>query len=199
MVVGLCTVELFISGSQSLKDKRQVFMGSKTGFGASLTFQLPKWMDRTSGRKPSLEWLVYRMKRSHVNQVLEQALNVIKSMPAVEVVEQNTLAEAKDFTNAFARLPRKPVSRLLRLPEFSNHEGCGVVNTDPAGQRTDVGTRFEAYKRADRVADQIRMEVADILMRKIKDPRVHDVTVTDVELTGGFAHRPYFCHDHGNG
>ncbi len=40
------------------------------------------------------------------------------------------------------------------------------------------------YKRADRVADQIRMEVADILMRKIKDPRVRDVTVTDVELTG---------------
>lgn len=39
------------------------------------------------------------------------------------------------------------------------------------------------YKRADRVADQIRMEVADILMRKIKDPRVHSVTVTDVELT----------------
>lgn len=39
------------------------------------------------------------------------------------------------------------------------------------------------YKRADRVADQIRMEVADILMRKIKDPRVRTVTVTDVELT----------------
>ena len=41
----------------------------------------------------------------------------------------------------------------------------------------------QTYKRADRVADQIRMEVADILMRKIKDPRVHGVTVTDVELT----------------
>ena len=39
------------------------------------------------------------------------------------------------------------------------------------------------YKRADRVADQIRMEVADILMRKIKDPRVHAVTVTVVEVT----------------
>jgi len=39
------------------------------------------------------------------------------------------------------------------------------------------------YKRADRVADQIRMEVADILMRKIKDPRVRSVTVTGVELT----------------
>lgn len=41
-----------------------------------------------------------------------------------------------------------------------------------------------AYKRADRVADQIKMEVADILMRKVKDPRVHDVTVTGVDLTG---------------
>ncbi|HEY7532748.1 MAG TPA: 30S ribosome-binding factor RbfA [Nitrospiraceae bacterium] len=40
-----------------------------------------------------------------------------------------------------------------------------------------------AYNRAARVADQIRMEVADIVMRKIKDPRVRSVTVTDVELT----------------
>jgi ribosome-binding factor A len=39
------------------------------------------------------------------------------------------------------------------------------------------------YRRADRVADQIRMEVADILMRKIKDPRVRSATVTDVEMT----------------
>ena len=39
------------------------------------------------------------------------------------------------------------------------------------------------YHRADRVADHIRMEVADILMRKIKDPRVQAVTVTDVKLT----------------
>ncbi len=38
------------------------------------------------------------------------------------------------------------------------------------------------YKRATRVADQIRMEVADILMRKTKDPRLSAVTVTDVEV-----------------
>lgn len=49
---------------------------------------------------------------------------------------------------------------------------------------TDDGVMAKTtYKRADRVADQIRMEVADILMRKIKDPRVRSVTVTDVELT----------------
>lgn len=40
-----------------------------------------------------------------------------------------------------------------------------------------------AYKRAARVADQIRMEVADILMRRTKDPRLRSVTVTDVRLS----------------
>lgn len=37
--------------------------------------------------------------------------------------------------------------------------------------------------RATRVADQIRMEVANILARKIKDPRIQFVTVTDVTMT----------------
>jgi len=39
------------------------------------------------------------------------------------------------------------------------------------------------YNRVSRVADQIRMEVADIIMRKTKDPRLSSVTVTDVDLT----------------
>ncbi len=37
--------------------------------------------------------------------------------------------------------------------------------------------------RATRVADQVRMEVADILSKKIKDPRVQFLTVTDVKMT----------------
>lgn len=37
--------------------------------------------------------------------------------------------------------------------------------------------------RATRVADQIRMEVAEILSRKTKDPRIQFVTVTDVKMT----------------
>ena len=37
-------------------------------------------------------------------------------------------------------------------------------------------------KRSVRVADQIRMEVADILARKCKDPRLQLATVTDVAM-----------------
>ena len=39
------------------------------------------------------------------------------------------------------------------------------------------------YKRTDRVGDQIRLEVADILSRRMKDPRVGFVTITSVDLS----------------
>lgn len=39
------------------------------------------------------------------------------------------------------------------------------------------------YKRADRVRDLLREEVADIVMYKLKDPRIGFVTVTGVDMT----------------
>jgi ribosome-binding factor A len=39
-------------------------------------------------------------------------------------------------------------------------------------------------KRGKRVADRIREEISDILLRKIKDPRIGFVTITEVEVTG---------------
>ncbi|MHB8172997.1 MAG: 30S ribosome-binding factor RbfA [Nitrospirota bacterium] len=39
------------------------------------------------------------------------------------------------------------------------------------------------YKRADRVSEQIRAELSDILLRKTKDPRIGFVTITRVKLS----------------
>jgi len=39
------------------------------------------------------------------------------------------------------------------------------------------------YKRSERVGDQVRMEIADILMTKVKDPRIGFVTVTAVDVS----------------
>ena len=39
------------------------------------------------------------------------------------------------------------------------------------------------YKRSERVGDQIRMEIADILMTKVKDPRIGFATVTAVDVS----------------
>lgn len=38
--------------------------------------------------------------------------------------------------------------------------------------------------RSNRVAEQMKKELADIISRKLKDPRVGFVTVTDVAVTG---------------
>lgn len=38
--------------------------------------------------------------------------------------------------------------------------------------------------RVNRVAEQMKKELTDILSRKVKDPRIGFLTVTDVEVTG---------------
>lgn len=54
------------------------------------------------------------------------------------------------------------------------------------------------FKRSARVGDQIKEEIADILMRKIKDPRVGFVTVTDVELADDLRNAKVFVSVLGN-
>jgi len=39
------------------------------------------------------------------------------------------------------------------------------------------------YKRSKRVGDLLREEISDIIMRRVKDPRVGFVTVTSVKVT----------------
>jgi ribosome-binding factor A len=39
------------------------------------------------------------------------------------------------------------------------------------------------YKRSQRVSDLLREEIADIIMYKLKDPRIGFITVTGVEVT----------------
>lgn len=40
-----------------------------------------------------------------------------------------------------------------------------------------------SFKRADRVADLIKVEISDILLKMIRDPRIGLVTITGVKMT----------------
>ena len=86
MVVGLCTVELFIAGSQSLKDKRQVLHGLKGRLRGKFNLSIAEVDGQDLWQKAVLGMACVANDGSYVNQVLEQALNVIKSMPTVEVI-----------------------------------------------------------------------------------------------------------------
>ncbi len=49
------------------------------------------------------------------------------------------------------------------------------------------------YKRADRVGDLLQREISELLIRRIKDPRLHSVTITQVKVSNDLRHaRVYY-------
>ena len=52
--------------------------------------------------------------------------------------------------------------------------------------------------RANRVAEQMKKELGDIIGRKLKDPRVGFITVTDVEVTGDLQQATVYITSLGN-
>ena len=50
----------------------------------------------------------------------------------------------------------------------------------------------KGFARSDRVAEQIRRELAELIRLELKDPRINLVTLTDVEVTPDYAHAKVF-------
>ena len=52
--------------------------------------------------------------------------------------------------------------------------------------------QHKGFARSDRVVEQIRRELADLIRLEVKDPRVSFVTLTAVEITPDYAHAKVF-------
>ena len=50
----------------------------------------------------------------------------------------------------------------------------------------------KSFSRKDRVAEQIRREVAELIRTEVKDPRIGMVSITDVEVTADYSHAKVF-------
>ena len=51
----------------------------------------------------------------------------------------------------------------------------------------------KGFSRKDRVTEQIRRELAELIRTELKDPRVGMISITDVEITADYAHaKVYF-------
>lgn len=51
---------------------------------------------------------------------------------------------------------------------------------------------MKTFSRSERVAEQIRRELAELIRLELKDPRVRLVTLTGVDVTADFAHAKVF-------
>jgi len=48
------------------------------------------------------------------------------------------------------------------------------------------------FQRGDRVAEQVRRDLADLIRNELKDPRIGMISLTAVELTPDYAHAKVF-------
>ena len=87
IIVGLCTVELFISESQSLKDKRQVLLSLKDRLREKFNLSVAEVDGQDLWQKAVLGLACVANEGRYANQVCDHALNLIRSVPTVEIVQ----------------------------------------------------------------------------------------------------------------
>lgn len=86
MVVGLCTIELFIPDGHSLKAKRQVLVSLKDRLRRKFNLSVAEVGDQDLWQRAVLGMACVSNEGAYVNTVLDQALNVVRSVPSIEWV-----------------------------------------------------------------------------------------------------------------
>jgi uncharacterized protein len=89
MIVGICTVELFIPDGHSLKDKRQVLLSLKDRLRDKFNVSVAEVGDQELWQRAVLGIACVANEGSYVNQVLDSALNLIRSVPTVEMTQSH--------------------------------------------------------------------------------------------------------------
>ena len=86
MIVGLCTVELLIPESHSLKEKRQVLQSLKTRLRDKFNVSVAEVGEQDLWQKAILGLASVANESAHVNQVLDQAVNLIQAVPTIQLL-----------------------------------------------------------------------------------------------------------------
>jgi uncharacterized protein YlxP (DUF503 family) len=85
MVIGTCTVELFIPQSRSLKAKRHVLSSVKSRLRDKFNVSVAEVDGHDLWQTAVLGIACVANEQAHVNQVLDQTVNFIRSVPQVEL------------------------------------------------------------------------------------------------------------------
>ena len=87
MIVGVCTVELYLPEGHSLKEKRQVLSSLKERLRNKFNVSVAEVGEQDLWQKAVLGIACVANEGAHVNQVLDQVLNAIRSIPPIELIQ----------------------------------------------------------------------------------------------------------------
>ena len=147
MIVGLCTVELFLPESQSLKDKRQVLLSLKDRLREKFNLSVAEVDGQDLWQKAVLGLACVANEGRYVNQVLDQALNVIRAVP----------------TPVFAKELVTDVERSLGL-----HFKCLDVSFFQGAWPQHLGSITEVFEQGCRFGDFRRKRLDAVAQRRQK-------------------------------
>ncbi|MCZ6781162.1 MAG: DUF503 domain-containing protein, partial [Nitrospirae bacterium] len=85
MIVGLCTIELYIPDGHSLKAKRQVIRSLKQRMRDKFNVSVAEVGEQDLWQKALLGIACVANESAYVNQVLDQAVNLVRSVPSIEL------------------------------------------------------------------------------------------------------------------
>ncbi|MFQ5780095.1 MAG: DUF503 domain-containing protein [Nitrospiria bacterium] len=86
MIVGICTIELYIPHSRSLKGKRQVLKSMKDKIKNRFNVAVAEVGDQDLWQKAVLGITTVANDKRFVNEVLDKVVDTISSHPQTEVI-----------------------------------------------------------------------------------------------------------------
>ena len=90
MVVGVCTIDLHLPGTGSLKDKRRILLSMKERIKKAYNVSIAEVDGNDLWQRAVLGIACVANEGRYVNQVLDGVLNTIRANPAVELVDHHT-------------------------------------------------------------------------------------------------------------
>ncbi|MBI3811594.1 MAG: DUF503 domain-containing protein [Nitrospirae bacterium] len=87
MIIGICTVELFLPESGSLKDKRQVIKSLKDRLKQRFNISISEVDDQDLWQKAVLGVACVGNRKDFINEVLDKVIGAIRGTPSVEITD----------------------------------------------------------------------------------------------------------------
>ena len=89
MVVGICTIDLYLPGIGSLKGKRQILLSLKERIQGKFNVSVAEVDGNDLWQRAVLGVACVANDSRYVNQVLDSVLNVVRTNPSVELVRHH--------------------------------------------------------------------------------------------------------------
>ena len=87
MFIGVCTIEVHIPDSRSLKVKRQSLRGLKDRIRNKFNVSVAEVGDNDLWQKASLAVAAVSNDKTHLNQTLDHVLNMVRGVPELDLID----------------------------------------------------------------------------------------------------------------